>query len=81
MSAGTRRGKGQAGDGPLAVPEERGWTPPRHGGDFLVALAFPGSYRAGMSSLGFQTVLYRFASLPSNSCPPVSGEVKGLALV
>jgi radical SAM superfamily enzyme YgiQ (UPF0313 family) len=42
---------------------ERGWKPPRFGRDFRVALAFPGPYRAGMSSLGFQSVLYGFASL------------------
>ena len=42
---------------------ERGWKPPRFGRDFRVALAFPGTYRAGMSSLGFQSVLYGFASL------------------
>ncbi|HEY6000324.1 MAG TPA: radical SAM protein [bacterium] len=45
-------------------PRERGWRPPRHGGEVRVALAYPGGYRAGMSSLGFQTVLHGFASLP-----------------
>lgn len=29
-----------------------------------MTLAYPSSYRAGMSSLGFQTILYRFAALP-----------------
>lgn len=43
--------------------DESGWKPPRFGRDFRVALAFPGTYRAGMSSLGFQSVLYGFASL------------------
>ncbi len=42
---------------------ERGWTPPRYGRGFRVSFAYPGPYRAGMSSLGFQTVLYGLASL------------------
>jgi len=46
------------------LPRERGWRPPRHGGDVRVALAYPGGYRAGMSSLGFHTVLFRLAALP-----------------
>jgi radical SAM superfamily enzyme YgiQ (UPF0313 family) len=45
-------------------PRERGWRPPRHGGDVRIAFAFPGPYRAGMSSLGYQSVLYGFAALP-----------------
>ena len=47
-----------------AIPRERGWRPPRHGGDVRTALAYPGPYRAGMSSLGFQTVLHGFAAQP-----------------
>jgi radical SAM superfamily enzyme YgiQ (UPF0313 family) len=39
-------------------------VPPRHGGDVRVALAYPGHYRAGMSALGFQAVLYGFATTP-----------------
>ena len=59
---------------------ERGWVPPRHGGDVRVALAFPGPYRAGMSSLGFQTVLYGFASLPGVLAERVFLEPGGAAL-
>jgi radical SAM superfamily enzyme YgiQ (UPF0313 family) len=42
---------------------EKGWAPPRYGRSFHVVLAYPGPYRAGMSSLGFQAVLYGFCSL------------------
>jgi len=59
---------------------ERGWLPPRHGGDVRVALAFPGPYRAGMSSLGFQTVLHGFATLPGVVAERVFLDEGGAAL-
>ena len=61
-------------------PRERGWRPPRHGGDVRVALAYPGPYRAGMSSLGYQTVLYGFASLPDTLAERVFLDAEGKAL-
>jgi radical SAM superfamily enzyme YgiQ (UPF0313 family) len=59
---------------------ERGWRPPRHGGDVRVALAYPGPYRAGMSSLGYQTVLYGFASLPGVLAERVFLDAEGASL-
>lgn len=59
---------------------ERGWLPPRHGGDVRVALAYPGNYRAGMSSLGFQAVLYGFATIPGVVAERVFVDGGGAAL-
>ena len=43
-------------------------------------MAYPGHYRAGMSSLGFQTVLYGFATLPGVLAERVFVEGGGSAL-
>lgn len=54
--------------------------PPRHGGDVRIALAYPGHYRAGMSSLGFQSVLYGFAANPGVVAERVFVDAGGASL-
>lgn len=53
------------------LAEEKAWVPVNPGGRIRIALAFPNTYRLGMSNLGFQVVYRILNELPDVSCERV----------